>query len=230
MDSDLWPLTGLRLQTPRLELRLPSDRDLADLARLAAAGIHDPEVQPFAVAWTDVSPAERARSVLQHHWRQLGAWTPERWGLQLVVVRDGAVVGTQGVSGHDFGVLREVATGSWLGQAYQGQGIGTEMRAAVLHLAFAGLGAEYAVSGAFTDNPASLTVSRKLGYVDDGIEPHVIRGRSATVRRLRLDRHTWQMTQQTPVSIEGLDACLPMFGLPPDGAVSADGRRIDVDR
>jgi hypothetical protein len=37
------------------------------------------------------------------------------------------------------------------------------------------------------------------------------------------------MTQQTPVSIEGLDACLPMFGLPPDGAVSADGRRIDVD-
>ncbi len=38
------------------------------------------------------------------------------------------------------------------------------MRAAVLHLAFAGLEAEYADSDAFTDNAASLGVSRKLGY------------------------------------------------------------------
>jgi hypothetical protein len=73
-------------------------------------------------------------------------------------------------------------------------------------------------------------VSRKLGYVDDGIESHVIRGRSATVRRLRLDRHTWQATRRTPVSIDGLEGCLPMFGLQPDGAVSADGRRSDFDR
>jgi RimJ/RimL family protein N-acetyltransferase len=44
------------------------------------------------------------------------------------------------VSGRDFAVLREVHTGSWLGQRYQGQGLGTEMRSAVLHLGFAGLG------------------------------------------------------------------------------------------
>jgi RimJ/RimL family protein N-acetyltransferase len=221
MDSDLWPLAGLRLRTPRLELRPPSDRDLGDLARLAAAGVHDPQVQPFTVAWTDVSPAERARGVVQHHWRQLAEWTPERWALQLVVVHDGAVVGTQGISGHDFVVLREVATGSWLGLAHQRRGIGTEMRAAVLDLAFAGLGAEYAVSGAFTDNAASLAVSRKLGYHDDGIEQHVSRGQAATVRRLRLDRRTWQAAHRTPVSIDGLEACLPMFGLMPDGAAGA---------
>jgi RimJ/RimL family protein N-acetyltransferase len=221
MDSDLWPLTGLRLHTPRLELRLPSDRDLADLARLAAAGIHDPLVQPFAVGWTDVPPAERARSVLQHYWRQLAEWTPDRWTLPLIVVHDGAVVGTQGTSGRDFGVLREVATGSWLGQAYQRRGIGTEMRAAVLHLAFAGLGAEYAVSSAFTDNTASLTVSRRLGYADDGIEQQVRRGQSAIVRRLRLDRSTWQATHRAPVSIEGVEACLPMLGLTGGGSVGA---------
>lgn len=217
MDSDLWPLTGLRMRTPRLELRPPSNRDLADLARLAAAGVHDPQVQPFTVAWTDVSPAERARSVLQHHWRQLAAWTPEHWTLQLVVVCEGAVVGAQGISGHDFGVLREVATGSWLGLAHQRRGIGTEMRAAVLHLAFAGLGAEYAVSSAFTDNAASLAVSRKLGYRDDGIERHVSRGQAATVRRFRMDRRSWLAAHRIPVSIEGLEACLPMFGLRPDG-------------
>ncbi len=50
-------------------------------------------------------------------------------GLELVVVRDGTVVGTQGVGAHDFAVLRQVSTGSWLGRAYQGQGIGTQMRA-----------------------------------------------------------------------------------------------------
>jgi RimJ/RimL family protein N-acetyltransferase len=62
------------------------------------------------------------------------------------------------------------------------------MRAAVLHLAFAGLGAEYATSEAFTDNAASLGVSRKLGYVLDGFYRQVIRGKPATQQRLRLDR------------------------------------------
>jgi RimJ/RimL family protein N-acetyltransferase len=57
---------------------------------------------------------------------------------------------------------------AWLGQSYQRRGVGTGMRAAVLQLAFAGLGAEYAISSAFIDNAASLAVSRKLGYADDG--------------------------------------------------------------
>jgi RimJ/RimL family protein N-acetyltransferase len=216
MDPALWPLAGLRLETPRLELRLPSEDDLAELALLAAAGVHEPKVQPFAVAWTDVPPPERARSVLQHHWRTLAAWTPENWALHFVVVCDGAVVGTQGMSGREFAVLREVATGSWLGLEYQGKGIGTEMRAAVLHLAFVGLATAYAVSGAFTDNAASLRVSRKLGYTDDGSEAHVNRGQPAMVRRLRLDRRTWQATHTLPVTICGLEPCLPMFGLSGD--------------
>jgi hypothetical protein len=107
------------------------------LAGLAADGVHDPAVQPFGVAWTDVGPAERARSVLQYHWGRWAAWTPANWRLELAVVRDGTVVGTQGVAGTDFAIRREVATGSWLGRALQGQGIGTQMRAAVLALALA---------------------------------------------------------------------------------------------
>ena len=70
-----WPLFGLRLRTPRLELRLPSLADLDELAGLAAAGVHDPAVQPFGVPWTDVPPDQRARGVLQYHWRQLAAWS-----------------------------------------------------------------------------------------------------------------------------------------------------------
>ncbi|MEP7024080.1 MAG: hypothetical protein ABJB47_09810 [Actinomycetota bacterium] len=60
MASSRWPLADLRLQTPGLELRWPSLNDLDALAGLAAAGVHDPEVQPFMVAWTDASPEERA--------------------------------------------------------------------------------------------------------------------------------------------------------------------------
>jgi RimJ/RimL family protein N-acetyltransferase len=215
MNADWWPLTGLRLRTPRLELRLPSAADLEALAALAATGVHDPAVQPFAFPWTDAPPAERARSTMQYHWSQWAAWKPEKWALELAVVRDGTVVGTQGVGAEHFAVLREVDTGSWLGRAYHRQGIGTEMRAAVLQLAFDGLGAQYALSSAFTDNPASLGVSRKLGYAPDGIARHVSRGRPATTQRLRLDRETWAGRRAVPVSIEGLEPCLPMFGLGP---------------
>jgi RimJ/RimL family protein N-acetyltransferase len=213
--TDWWPLFDLRLRTPQLELRLPTDEDLEKLASLAAAGVHDPEAMPFAVPWTDVSPAERGRSVLQYHWSRRADWTPERWSLEFVIVRDGMVVGTQGVGAHNFAVVREVHTGSWLGRAFQGQGIGTQMRAAVLHLAFDGLGAQQARSEAFADNPASLAVSRKLGYADDGIEVHARRGTAAVTQRLRLDRQTWEATRTLPVTIEGLEPCLPMFGLGP---------------
>jgi RimJ/RimL family protein N-acetyltransferase len=214
-----WPIAGLRIRSGRLELRLPGDADLAALAALAEAGVHDPEVQPFSVPWTDVEPAARARAVLQYHWSCLGAWRPDKWELNLVVIQDGTVVGTQGIGAADFGVLREVGTGSWLGRDHQGQGIGTAMRAAALALVFDGLGAEFAVSAAFTHNAASLGVSRKLGYTDDGTERQVIRGRPAELRRLRLDRASWQELRATPASpargiaIEGLEPCLPMFGL-----------------
>jgi RimJ/RimL family protein N-acetyltransferase len=90
------------------------------------------------------------------------------------------------------------------------------MRAAVLALAFDGLAAQCAVSAAFEDNPASLGVSRKLGYRDDGIEWHLVRGRPALTRRLRLDRAGWQATRSIPVHIHGLPPCLPLFGLPTD--------------
>ncbi|MFE7559317.1 GNAT family N-acetyltransferase [Kitasatospora sp. NPDC057500] len=207
-----WPLAGLRLTTPHLELRLPDPDRLAALASLAAEGVHDPAVQPFTVAWTDAEPEQRARSVLQYHWRCWGAWQPANWELNLVVLRDGIVVGTQGIGARDFAILREVRTGSWLGRGHHGQGLGTEMRAAVLHLAFAGLGARHAVSGAYAHNTASLGVSDKLGYREDGIEHHVVREQAVLLRRLRLTAEQWREHRSVPVEIEGLRECLPWFG------------------
>ena len=212
MLIDHWPLLGLRVRTPRLELRLPDAEELAALGDLAARGVHDPARMPFTQPWTDLPPAERARSVVQYYWRCLGGWTPEDWSLQLGVFRDGAIVGLQELAARDFAVLREVRSGSWIGLEHQGQGIGTEMRAAVLHLAFAGLGADQARSGAFTDNAASLAVSRRLGYRPDGTERNVVRGVPVTGRRLLLTREHWAAGPRTAAVTEGLAPCLPLLG------------------
>ena len=215
MLTDAWPLFGLVLRTPRLELRVPSLEQLAALGELAAEGVHDPAVMPFFVAWTDGSPAEVARSVLQYQWSRWGRLTPRDWSLELAVLAGGEVIGLQGIGATDFALSREVHTGSWLGRRHQGQGYGTEMRAAVLHLAFAGLGAVQARSGAFVDNPASLGVSRKLGYVEDGTGRHVVRDRAVTEQRLLLDRDRWAACRTVPVEIEGLEPCRPLLGLDP---------------
>ncbi|GIM97841.1 GNAT family N-acetyltransferase [Paractinoplanes toevensis] len=211
MLVDNWPLFGLVLRTPRLELRLPDLARLAELGEIAAAGVHDPAVQPFAAEWTDGPPEKVARSVLQWQWGTWAAWRPDDWSLGLVAIAEGRVVGTQSVDATKFAGRREVGTGSWIGRGDHGRGYGTEMRAAVLELAFAGLDAQFATSEAFEDNHASYAVSRKLGYTDDGISRHLIRGVPVIGRRLRLDRATWQAARSVPVEIEGLDACREMF-------------------
>jgi RimJ/RimL family protein N-acetyltransferase len=214
MLIDHFPLLGLRLTTPRLELRLPSPEELATQADVAAGGIHPPGTMPFMVPWTDRPPAEVARGVVQHHWLMLAQWAPDDWELDLTVFHAGEIAGQQTIRGRDFAVLGQVDTGSWLGLRHQGQGIGTEMRAAVLHLAFAGLHADEALTAAFEDSHASQAVSRKLGYQPNGIFRHAVRGTMTVERQLRLTRADWELHRTIPVSIEGLTPCLPMFGRP----------------
>jgi len=207
-----WPLHDLSLRTERLELRLASHCDLVALAQLAYDGVHDPAEMPFGVPWTDQSPEERARATMQWHWRQWAETTPESWQLPFVVLEAGKVVGTQELAAKQFGVRREVLTGSWLGQAHQGRGIGKEMRAAVLHLAFAELGALWATTSAFDDNAASLGVTRRLGYEPDGMDVHERRGAPATMLRYRLSFAQWEQAPRIDVRVEGIDACRSLLG------------------
>ncbi|MFJ3433473.1 GNAT family protein [Streptomyces cyaneofuscatus] len=213
MSHRHWPLHGLRIRTPRLELRLPDEALLDELASVGAGGVHAPDRMPFIVPWTDGEPDEVGRATYQHVLGTIAGWTEKDWHLSLAVLHEGKVVGRQDVMGREFGVRREVMTGSWLGLPHQGQGIGTEMRAAALHLAFEGLGARYAVSDARTDNAGSLGVSRRLGYEPDGLQIEVIRGEAVTLRRLRLDRAGWEKHRSVDVTVEGLDACRADFGV-----------------
>jgi RimJ/RimL family protein N-acetyltransferase len=208
-----WPLAGLRVRTPRLELRYPDDALLDELIDVAAAGIHDPADMPFYVPWTERPPGEFERGFLQYHWGRRAAWTPDEWSLELAVIVDGRAVGMQGMGAKSYAVLREVGTGSWLSRPLHGQGLGKEMRAAVLHLAFAGLGAEFATTDAYEDNPASRGVTRSLGYAEDGEANIVRRGVRARMLRYRMDRVHWETIRRNDIAIDGLAAALPMFGL-----------------
>lgn len=85
-----------------------------------------------------------------------------------MVSEDSTPGGFQDLFATHLPVTRAVETGSWLTRRAQGRGIGKEMRAAVLHLAFEGLGAVEAYSASFEDNPASQAVSRANGYEANG--------------------------------------------------------------
>ncbi|MBB3050082.1 RimJ/RimL family protein N-acetyltransferase [Prauserella isguenensis] len=212
MLADHFPLLGLRVRTPRLELRLPDDDQLAALAELAAAGIHEPGTMPFLHPFTEAPPDVVARSVVQHHYRMRGELSPDTWALPLTVLWNGTVAGMQALEATEFAVTRQVGSGSWLGRDHQGKGIGTEMRAAALHLAFAGLGAEVARSESFDDNPASAAVSRRLGYADDGTARHAVLGRRRIGHRFVLTREAWERHRSVDVAIDGLEPCLPLLG------------------
>lgn len=209
----LWPAARVRARSGDLELRWIDDELLLDLAAAAARGIHDPGTMPFEHAWTRGTPDDVARSVLAYQWAARPQVTPERFVLELGVIVDGTPVGIQGLVADDWHVLRRANTGSWLGREHQGRGIGRRMRALMLKLVFAGLGAREATSGAFADNPASNAVSRRLGYEPNG-SVHVPReGVGVLHHNYRMSRARWESLREehavilgSPVELHGVKA------------------------
>jgi RimJ/RimL family protein N-acetyltransferase len=129
---------------------------------------------------------------------------------------DGELVGVQELEAEDFAALRTVYSASHLIGSARGRGIGRQMRRAVLALAFGPLAAEVAVSSAWQDNHASLAVSRALGYQPNGESRHRRDGGVDTMRYLRLSRSDWLAGNGAQgVRIEGVEPCLPYFGIGP---------------
>ncbi|MFI5259019.1 MAG: GNAT family N-acetyltransferase [Candidatus Limnocylindrales bacterium] len=212
MSAHPWPLFDLRLRTPGLELRLPTDEDLLELVRVARAGIFDEDRPAFMVAWHKLPSPAFERQFLLHWWAVRGGWNPSKWALGLAVLHDGRAIGLQELIGTDFAVRRTILSGSWLGREFQGHGLGTEARAAILALAFDGLGAEMAESGYLEGNAASARVSEKLGYRETGDDFFAIEGKRVRECKVRVTRETWRR-DLVPVAIEGLEPCLKLFGV-----------------
>ena len=166
---------------------------------------------PFGVAWSDrIAEPSFAEEFRTYHEQMLAAWQTDAWCLDFLVWEHDSLVGAQGLRGERFAAGRTVGTGSWLGAEHQGRGIGTEMRAAALELAFGGLGAVAATSGWLEGNRASARVSEKLGYQETGVSEMSPRGVPVSHHDLRLERTDW--VSPCPVEIRGLEPALPLFG------------------
>ena len=214
-SADLWGPFALRVRCGPLEMRAITDDDIPAVVELAAAGIHDPAEMPFAQPWTDVPPDRLPGNTAAYYWSARASFSSREWTLDLVVRVDGEIAGVQGFHARDYLVLRTGETGSWLGRRFQGRGIGTLMRQAICALLFDRLDAEEISSAAFTDNRASLAVSRKVGYVDNGTVRQQRRpGELARSRKLLLTRDTF-VRPPYPVDVTGVGPLRAAVGLAP---------------
>ncbi len=214
--SPYWPLDGLTLSLAELTLRPVTEADLDVLGDLLPLDLEMNPItpRPFGVA----EQVARGVALRQEHWLRLGRWTPDSWTLDFLVSRDDRAIGVQELEAEDFRLLRTVETASFLVPGSRGQGLGKLMRAAVLTLAFEGLGAEVALTEAWSDNEASLGVSRSLGYLANGSVRHKREGNASEMPRFRMDLSDWRAVPRPEVAITGLDACWPWFVGPPEVA------------
>lgn len=205
-----WPFFDLRITHGDVVLRGVADADLGPLLAVLPADLElDPRMETFASL---PEARDRERRFVAGIWRRRGLWSPSSWCLDLVVEHAGGVVGIQTLEADDFPALRTVDSASWLAPEVRGRGVGTAMRAAILALAFDHLGADAAVTSAEPDNLASLGVSRRLGYVDNGVGcVHGAHG-AVDLQLLRLGRDGWRATGRSAV-VEGVEPCLPWFAI-----------------
>jgi len=205
-----WPFFDLRITSGEVVLRGVSD---ADLEPLLAVLPDDLEMNPANEVFEDLSPgADRRRQVVAEIWKHRGTWSPGSWCLDLAVEVDGRVVGVQALEGEEFPLLRTVDSFSWLATEVRGRGLATLMRVGILTLAFDHLGAEVAVSSAVPDNAPSLAVSRRLGYVDNGLSRSNGPTGRIDLQHVRLTREAWVAVGRV-AQVEGVEPCRPWFGL-----------------
>jgi RimJ/RimL family protein N-acetyltransferase len=218
MAHPCWPLFDLEVRTPRLVLRYADDALGVELVRVVLTeGVHDPAWMPFVVPWTDLSSPELERQAMQYWWRCRATTSPESWDLNLAVIVDGLPVGVTSIGAVDFPITATFQTGSWLGRSSHGRGIGTEMRAATLHLGFAGFGAQRATTTAFADNGPSLGVTRRLGYVPNGTSIGIRREQPAEQEHFVLTREAWSAQRRDDIELVGVAAACDQLGIAAPG-------------
>lgn len=204
----------LRVSTPRLELVSATDDLLEQLEPLVREGKASADPAPYddPMSLYEEDPTVRVNKWLRGIWRARGVVTPGSWRLSLAVVLDAQPVGMQDLIGVHFDSHRTVVSFSWLSADVRGQRIGHEMRHAVLHLAFAGLGAMEASSDAFLDNVGSNRISAGLGYEKNGVEWATRRGKADLLQRWRLTRENWLQHQRSDIHLRGVSNCIAALG------------------
>ncbi len=214
MDPSLWPLAGLRLRSPHMELRPPTDDDLPELAELYP---HDVPFDPTLPVAEQPECARSRQAVLRHVWRSRAELEPVAWRICFAAYHDGRLVGQQDLKATDFPTRRIVESSSWIGAEFRGRGLAKAMRAIVLYLAFEGFDARAAESESAEGNDAALGVTRSLGYTPSGDTYALHEGVVQHMMWSRLTRERWALQRQGYgtglITVEGLEPCREMLGL-----------------
>ncbi|MFC3182371.1 GNAT family N-acetyltransferase [Cypionkella sinensis] len=164
----------LEILTPRLRLApLNIERDWRDIARIGG----DPLVAPMTSSHRSPWPEAEVRAFLaESQWQG-------RPGFRLGIWHGAALIGAVGIWDDP------AETGYFLDPAYWGQGFATEAMQAFLPQMMARFGLTEMQADHCTDNPASGSVLRKLGFrpIGEGIGDSLARG-PVPISLYRLDR------------------------------------------
>ena len=187
-----YPPLNVEIRTPRLTLAGASDELLERLVPLVRAGIADAEPWPFddPISFYADSP-EREWRWLRGIWTGRGRVSPDSWRLYFAVLVDGEPVGMQDL-GHELHPVRDRDQLLVAGARRRGQGLGREMRAAILQLAFAGP-ARAAGSDAFVDRHPTASGAGTSQH--PGAHPGRVNGSAGRHRA------------------DGVEECLPVLGI-----------------
>jgi [ribosomal protein S5]-alanine N-acetyltransferase len=156
--TSLWQ-ARIPVETPRLVLRALRPAD----APLIARYVDDPGVArmlaivPWPYGERDARAFIAGTLASNAAGRGLGVAVAER-------TSPDSMIGVVSFAGN----LQKVEIGWWFGRPFWGRGFATEAVAALLRIAFVDPRLERIIAGAFHDNPASLKVQEKLGFIRTG--------------------------------------------------------------
>jgi RimJ/RimL family protein N-acetyltransferase len=202
--------SNFKITTPRLVLRVPSDEETNELAKVAARGIQKPLSPQFQDENLYNKPEEELSKYLQSIFdKNISEWNKNNWQLSLAVFYENKPIGFQTVYAKDFSITKGFGCGYWIGLDYQGIGLGTEMVTAALSLGFDGLCAREAYLGAWSDNTASLKIMEKFGFIPNGEYWMNRNGEAVKDKRMRLPKENWN--KLSDITIEGLNNYLNRF-------------------
>ena len=211
-NEPVWPLFDLRLTCNETVLRPVRETDLNELARILP---DDYEHDPNSSLWHGLDLASNRRRLLfQNYWRDWATWSVDSWTLNFCVLYQNQIVGVQALEAEHFVELRTVDSSSWLTTEYRGVGLGISMRIAILGFAFDHLGALAAITSARPENAASLGVSRRVGYLDNGVSTSRSPSGPCQLQHMRLTRAHWRENSLgDAVIVTGLNGCALYFGM-----------------
>ena len=164
------------IETRRLTLRSPEDRDLPRITQLAA----DWDIARMTLRMPFPYSIDHARTFLTRTASQ-----DRKRDNTFVIELDGE--GAVGVMGffHDADPYPEM--GYWIGRPYWGRGLATEAAEGALRWASKSWKKRIVAAGHFTDNPASGRVLTKCGFLYTGEvkrQHSLARGEEANVRMM----------------------------------------------